>query len=123
MSTENPFAGAEGQPSEKSIAEQIIEARGLAGPSLDFSQVRSGNRREILAQNKEARELYDSVVSIINTEEYPMVGSNTNDVMDAIGILAEEKGWKNYDVNFDDIRKELAVMGIPLRARLMKEDL
>ena len=78
----------------------------------------------MLAQNKAAQELYDQVVGIIDTEHYPMIGSHPEDVIGAIGLVAEENQWKNYDdVVFDTIRKELEVNGVPLRARKTKEDI
>jgi len=64
------------------------------------------------------------VVSIIDEEQYPMVGSHPEDVIGAIGIVAGENQWKSYDdINFDMIREELEANGIPLRARKTKEDL
>jgi len=115
---------AEEQISEQSRAEQVYEAKGLAGPSLDFSRSRYGTRREMLAQNKEAQELYDQVVSIIDTERYPMIGNHPEDVIGAIGLIAEENQWKSYDeVNFNLIRKELEADGVPLRARKTGKDI
>ena len=114
---------AEEQPSEQSAAAQIYEAKGLTGPSLGFSRSRCGTRQEMLAQNKDAQELYDEVASIIDTEQYPMIGSHPKDVIGAIGLVAEENQWKSYDdVNFDLIRKELEANGVPLRARKTRED-
>lgn len=64
------------------------------------------------------------MVSIIDEEQYPMVGSHPEDVIGAIGIVAGENQWKSYDdINFDMIREELEANGIPLRARKTKEDL
>ena len=111
------------QAPEQSVPEKIYEARGLTGPRLDFSRMRAGSRQEILTQSPEAQKLYDDITGIIDQEKYPLVGSNPEDIMGAIGIVAEENGWGDYaDVNADVIRKELEKNGVPLRPRKTAQD-
>ena len=95
----------------------------LTGPRVDFNRIRGGNHREVLTQNKEAQELYDTVVSIINEEKYKMIGSHPEDIITIISIIAQENNWNSYeDINFDIIRKELEANGIPLRERKSPSD-
>ena len=68
--------------------------------------------------------MYESVLSIIDTEDYAMTGSHPEDIMDIIGLVATENQWTSYeDINFDLIRKELEANNVPLRPRKTGKDL
>jgi hypothetical protein len=118
-----PANPAEEQLPEKTAAEKIYESQGLEGPSLDFSRAGYGDRRRVIESNPQAKELYEDVVGIIDTDQYQMAGSHPEDVIGIIGILAKENEWKSYDdVNFSMIRKELEKQEVPLRAQKTKQD-
>jgi hypothetical protein len=104
---------------------EIYDAQGLEGPARDFEHVfNSANMKDALAQSREANELYEEVLGVIDPELFPAEGSNLQDIVRAIRIAAKEGNWKSYDdVSFDAIRAELKLVGIPMRKKKTKDDL
>ena len=103
--------------------EEIYITEGLSRPDLEFEHIfQSASRVEALSQaSQDARELYDSVIEIIE-DAYPK-NVLAEPVVRAIRIAAKENGWKSYDdVQFKIIRNELEKDGLILKAEKTNKD-
>ena len=110
---------------EADPARRIYEVQELEGPSLDFEKIfNAANRKEALAQNTEANDLYESVLSVIDQKQYPPEAGNVGEIIQAIRFAAKEGGWKSYeDIKFESIRVELQKSKIPTVERKTNRDI
>lgn len=107
-------------------AKEVYEGGELKGPALDFERIFQSNSRNEAMNSPEmhaAKDLYKNVLSIIDTDKFPVVGDNIETIVRALRSVAKEKSWQNYeDINFDNIRAELQSANIPMRPRKRAAD-
>ena len=100
---------------------------GLIGPALDFERIfqtgTSMGERLRSGEFPEARELLDSVVSMIDVTKFSIEGDAMEIIIRAIRMVAKENQWSSYDdISFDKIRVELEKERVPLRLKRTSKD-